>query len=91
MTNSGKLAALALAGLLGSAAPVIMAEQAKDAIPAAVEPVMRQSKRNLLRMGGIIPPWSYPDGPGWTVAQVKRMAKKKRDRARHRAACRGRK
>ncbi len=27
-------------------------------------------------------------GPGWTVAQVKRMARKQRNRKQHRAACR---
>lgn len=32
---------------------------------------------------------SYPQGPGWTVAQVKRMAKKKRNQARNRRAHRG--
>ncbi len=31
----------------------------------------------------------YQRGPGWTVAQVKRMAKKARNRRRNRAACRG--
>lgn len=33
---------------------------------------------------------SYPDGPGWTNAKVQRMAKKRRNKARHKAACKGR-
>lgn len=28
--------------------------------------------------------WAYPNGPGWSVAQVKRMALKKRNQAKHR-------
>ena len=31
---------------------------------------------------------NYRTGPGWSVAQVKRMAKKARNRAKHRAASR---
>ena len=35
-------------------------------------------------------PWAalhrYPNGPGWTYAQVKRMARKKRNQARNRRA-----
>ncbi len=31
----------------------------------------------------------YPQGPGWTVAQVKRMAAKDRNVARHKAHCKG--
>lgn len=36
-------------------------------------------------------PWfiRYPQGPGWTIAQVKRMARKKRNQARNRRAHRG--
>ena len=32
---------------------------------------------------------TYPAGPGWTNAQVQRMAKKRRNKARHKAACKG--
>lgn len=32
--------------------------------------------------------WNYQRGPGWTVAQVKRMAKKRRNQQLHRKACR---
>lgn len=28
--------------------------------------------------------FGYPNGPGWTVAQVKRMAKKRRNQLKHR-------
>lgn len=31
----------------------------------------------------------YPQGPGWTYAHVKRMAKKARHVARHKAHCKG--
>lgn len=30
--------------------------------------------------------WSYRRGPGWTVAQVKRMAKKRRNQIKNRRA-----
>ncbi len=33
-------------------------------------------------------PESFPNGPGWTCAHVKRMALKARNRARHKAAVR---
>ncbi len=33
-------------------------------------------------------PGSYPNGPGWTCAHVKRTALKARNRARHKAAVR---
>lgn len=33
-------------------------------------------------------PESYPNGPGWTCAHVKRTALKARNRARHKAAVR---
>lgn len=41
-------------------------------------------------LGGsvFISAWNYPSGPGWSVAQVKRMAKKRRNQARHRRNCR---
>jgi hypothetical protein len=32
--------------------------------------------------------WQRRRGPGWTQAQVQRMARKKRNQARHRKACR---
>jgi hypothetical protein len=31
-------------------------------------------------------PYGYPNGPGWTCAHVKRMATKRRNRARHKLA-----
>ena len=34
-------------------------------------------------------PFGYPSGPGWTAAQVKRMAKKRRNQNRNRKAHRG--
>ena len=33
--------------------------------------------------------WGYASGPGWSVAQVKRMATKRRNRARNKQAHRG--
>ncbi len=33
-------------------------------------------------------PYGHPNGPGWTCAHVKRMAAKKRNRARHKVAVR---
>ena len=32
--------------------------------------------------------WGYRNGPGWSIAQVKRMARKRRNQQRHKLAVR---
>ena len=86
MTTS-RLFAAALAGLVGIGVPAI----GNDRIaPAIARPVLRQSKRQLLRAAsyGVIT-WGYLKHPPGTVAQSKRAAVKTKNRAKHRAACRG--
>lgn len=92
MTPRGALlvaAALGLGSIVGAAGP---AGQLIE--KAAVRPQQpRQNKR-----GGIFSGFDGVDDtasrrrarPGWTPRQVQRMAQKKRNQARHRAACRGR-
>lgn len=38
--------------------------------------------------GQVTPTFGYLRGPGWSAAHVKRMARKKRNKARHKAAVR---
>lgn len=82
-----RLVAAALAGLVGAGVPAL----GNDRIaPAITRPVMRQSKRQLLRAQGAgVITWGYLKNPAGTVAQNKRAAAKARNRAKHRAACRG--
>lgn len=42
--------------------------------------------KSLLNTGDS--PWGYRNGPGWSVAQVKRMAKKHLNQRRHKRQCR---
>lgn len=46
------------------------------------------SRREIPSRLGYAAPESYPNGPGWTCAHVKRTALKARNRARHKAAVR---
>lgn len=88
MTSNMRLLALAAAGLFGFMAnPQAMTLKA---MPGVVEPRLRQSKRQLLRAGsyGVIR-WGYLKRPPQTVAQNKRASIKSKNRAKHRAASRG--
>lgn len=87
MSNLWKMFLAAALGALASNPVMPIATSATD-----------YSKRSLLRSMGIVTSttdWSgfaghtYPAGPGWTNAQVKRMAKKRRNKARHKAARKG--
>ena len=46
------------------------------------------SRRESATKSPDVTQWTYPNGPGWSVAQVKRDAVKARNRAKHRAHCR---
>jgi len=44
--------------------------------------VQQRAPRSIGR-GSVACWWNYQNGPGWTAAQVKRMAKKRRNQQRH--------
>jgi len=86
--STGRLLAAALAGLVGVGAPIGVDRIA----PAIVRPMIRQTKRNVQRYAGGwdgVVRWGYLQRPPQTVAQNKRAAIKSKNRAKHRAACRG--
>ena len=57
---------------------------------SVVAPRQNASKRQRrFADGALSAPTSYRRGPGWTYAQVKRMAKKKRNVVKNRRAHRG--
>lgn len=90
MTTNGRMIALALGGLLGMNGGFPAAPIEKGYIPARA-PVMRPSRKAILsgsHYTGIIR-FGYIKHPAGTVAQNKRAAIKHKNRARHRAACRG--
>jgi hypothetical protein len=45
-----------------------------------------KSAKSHVAMSG----WGYPDGPGWSNRHVKRMATKRRNKARHKSSGKGR-
>lgn len=81
--SSARLLGFAMAGLAGSMALPIERNES-----LAVAPRRQPQTIPTRRYYGI--GFNYPNGPGWTVAQVKRMAKKARNRAKHRAHMKGR-
>lgn len=86
MTTSRFIAA-ALAGLVGMGVPSIGHDRIA---PAITRPVLRQSKRQLLRSasGSSVITWGYLKHPAGTVAQNKRSAIRTKNRAKHRASAR---
>lgn len=79
--NRSILMALALAG-------------ANMHMPALVEPTIQvqQRRTKAIKHAGFnlsTGQWSYPARDGWSVAAGKRMATKRRNKARHRAATKG--
>jgi hypothetical protein len=86
--SNARLIAAALAGLIGVGAPIGVDRIA----PAIVRPVIRQTRRNVQRYSGGwdgVIRWGYLKRPPQTVAQNKRASIKAKNRAKHRAACRG--
>lgn len=82
----------AVAALMGFAAGLgAMAPNAAERTPIPVTtPVMRMTRRMLTRMAsGPVVRWGYLKHPKQTVAQNKRASIKAKNRAKHRAACRG--
>ena len=61
-------------------------------MPALTPPslVSQRARLPVRHVGrGVIMAHGYASGPGWTAAQVKRTAKKRRNVARNKRACRG--
>ena len=89
MTGYRNLIALALGGLIGAGVPALGQDRVA---PAIARPVLRQSKRQLLRSayGPDVITWGYLKHPAGTVAQNKRAAIKHKNRAKHRAHMKGR-
>lgn len=77
---------LALAVLLGAS---LGAANFMPAIPQTVASERRAFTRQAGSSGFLPVVHGYPRGPGWTAAQVKRMAQKRRARAAHKRACKG--
>lgn len=64
-------------------------------MPAIHEPTIQVQPRRTkaMKSGGYsfsTGQWNHPARDGWSVATGKRMAKKKRNQARHRSATKGR-
>lgn len=78
---------LAVAAALGA---LSLAPGMSQPAPIVTMNSPRQAKRGLFGGVGLAPStqWGY-GGPGTTMAQQKRAAKKRRNVKRHKAACRG--
>jgi len=88
MKKAVLLAAAALA-MAGAQATNPTAPQTRVALPVA-RPAS-DLVRNAVRTGSLRHlQGGYKRGPGWSYAHVKRMAKKARNVARHKAHCKGR-
>ena len=83
--TGGRLVILAAAALTGTVANVPMT------ISENVELSVRktEARRIYASLRGRFS--DHKKGPGWTVAQVKRMARKSRNKARNKAAHKGKK
>ena len=84
MTNLGSLMMVAALGLIANA-PVMPAY-------TVAAPASRRATTRITTTADYsgIASHTYPTGPGWTNRHVKRMATKRRNKARHKAACKGR-
>lgn len=83
------VAALGLGSIAGAGTPV--GQMIEKAAARPQQP--RQNKRGGIFGGDVDVRASgsrHRAGPGWSNRHVQRMALKKRNQARHRAACRGR-
>jgi len=81
--RSSLIAALAAVASIGSGFHAV-ADAGKAVIPAAV--LGARAERRLIRSAIGSGSGSRRPGPGWSNRQVQRMALKKRNRARNRAA-----
>jgi hypothetical protein len=86
MSTIKRISALAIAGMLGGLG---VTASGIDAVP--LREVSNPRRRQSLigsNPEGVFYGFNYRRGPGWSFAHVKRMAKKAKNRAHHRAACR---
>lgn len=82
LKSSAMLIVSAMAAATGGV-PVTRAEQSE---PSNIEQAMRSLRFLGFGSGTAWGRFNYPRGPGWTRAQVKRMARKAKNRRRHKAA-----
>jgi hypothetical protein len=83
---SASLAALFLAAVGGQMPPSAPSPALHNrTVSAGAMPLASVRAKSLRSVLG-----HHPQGPGWTHAQVQRMAAKRRNQARHRATCRRR-
>lgn len=85
MRNLQKIAWGALLATVATA-PAAGLTMAERALPQRAAASVEQRRRQLAA-GPAHNRSARRRGPGWTVAQVRRMARKRRNQARHRAAC----
>ena len=83
--NPVRFGSMLVAALLGAGAGNFM-----PAMPVANSIERRVLAEKLSGKGYGQWAFGYSRGPGWTAAQVKRMAKKRRNQQRHKRACHSR-
>lgn len=81
ISRSVAIGLLSALGAFASLQPAITRMAPQVQMP--VRPVLKR------RSNGFASYWNYRTGPGWSVAQIKRMAKKARNQKRHRKAMKG--
>ena len=86
MRSGGRLSGLILAD-------AIVAGASMGGIPYAIQPagvqVTSTVRQSVSGSGRFVGEFGYPDGPGWSNRQVKRMATKRRNQARNKKSHRG--
>ena len=90
MSLSRRTRMLIAALLVGAGAPMVV-----------VPPLLRTDRKVDVQAEAVKPQravptgkpfprlFTYPNGPGWSAAHVKRLARKARNVRRHKAACKG--
>ncbi len=73
--RASALAVLAMAGLSGAVAVPNVSGNAKATLTA---PTVTSNRKRALTRGQMVPQFGGRKGPGWSHAQVQRMARKKR-------------
>jgi len=88
-----RLLAVAIAAGLSASMGSVLAGQSELGLvhsvsaPRLAPPATRRASSTH---SAYVSPWGYASGPGWSCAQVKRMAKKRRNQARNKSAHRAR-
>lgn len=79
--------AMASAGVASMPGASLLKE--RPALPSRALEVQTAQRRRIVGSGLRSLTGGYPNGPGWGIRQVKRMAAKKHNQARNRAMHRG--